>query len=72
MATRAMLSAKTYTASMSALAQKLAWREVIALFASMKEQSTQADAYSFSVVTWQPTLVATVGGMLAPQDVTAS
>eukprot|EP00913_Durusdinium_trenchii_P020313 g19084.t1 len=50
MATRAMLSAKTYTASMSALAQKLAWREVIALFASMKEQSIQADAYSFSVV----------------------
>ena len=49
---RALLSAKSYTASMSALAQRSAWKEVMALFIAMKEHSIEPDAFSFSVVTW--------------------
>lgn len=47
---QAVLSAKSFTASMSALAKRVAWQEAIALFEGMRNQSIQADAFSYSVL----------------------
>ncbi|CAE7218881.1 EMB2654, partial [Symbiodinium sp. KB8] len=46
----ATLSVRSYTASMTSLAQRLAWREVLSIFSDMKQQEVPMDAFCYSVV----------------------